>query len=202
MQLKDTLWTSALELFLKYGIKSVSMDDLAKSLGISKKTIYTCIVNKEDLILKVLKNHLDNDEKIILQITKESKDALDEMVQITNHVLLFLRKIKPTIIYDLKKYHPQVWKLIENQHFPFIENVIKNNLIRGQSESLYRKDANPDIISKLYVVKSLNIVDEDRFPLTEYNRTDLLMQMILYHLNGIVSDEGKTKLNLIKFKPN
>jgi len=194
MSIKETLWTYALELFMKYGIKSVSMDDLARSMGVSKKTIYTFISNKDELIFKVIKRHLDNDEQAIREIVSKATDALDEMSLITRHVLLFLRKIKPSLIYDLKKYHPQSWQLIKEQHFAFIEDVIKTNIYRGQKENLYRKDLHPEIISKLYVAKSQCVVDEELFPLAEFDRVELLKQMLFYHLNGIASDEGKTRL--------
>jgi TetR/AcrR family transcriptional regulator, cholesterol catabolism regulator len=199
MSSKDLIWETALELFMKYGIKSVSMDDLAKTLGMSKKTIYTFISNKEDLVNKVLSKHIKKDEEAILEIINASDDALDAMVSITKHVLLFLRKIKPSLIFDLKKYHPAGWQMIETQHFRFIEDVIRNNILRGISEKLYREDADPEIIAKLYVAKSRYLVDEDYFPLTEYDRAGLLIQMIMYHLNGIVSDNGKEKLKSIQF---
>lgn len=199
MSAKDLIWDTALELFMKYGIKSVSMDDLAKTLGMSKKTIYTFISNKEDLVNKVIKQHLNKDEESILKIINHSEDALDAMVSITKHVLLFLRKIKPSLVFDLKKYHPGGWQMIEEQHFKFIEDIIRQNIARGITENLYRKDADPQIIAKLYVAKSRYLVDEDYFPLTEYNREKLLIQMIMYHLNGIISDSGREKLNHIQF---
>lgn len=197
--MKDVIWQTALDLFMKYGVKSVSMDDLCRTLGISKKTIYTFINNKEELVVKVIQKHLNQNEKEISEIISHSADALDEMVSITRHVLVFLRKIQPSLIFDLKKYHPQVWKLIETQHFSFIENVIYNNIQRGIREGLYRSDIDAKIIARLYVTKSTNIVNEDYFPLTEFDRQKLVIQMLLYHLYGLVSDTGREKMKNIQF---
>ncbi|MFZ1581723.1 MAG: TetR/AcrR family transcriptional regulator [Saprospiraceae bacterium] len=190
MNIKDTLLSSAFELFQKYGIKSVSMDDISKKLGISKKTIYNCVATKDDLISDILEKHLAQDEKDIKLIQLESSDAIDEMVNITTHIIKFLRGMTPSIIYDLKKYHPSSWKKIEHVHFTFIEQTIFNNLVRGQKESLYRKDFNPKVISKLYVIKSMAIADQDKFPIDEYDKILLLKEMIRYHLQGIASDQG------------
>lgn len=121
------------------------------------------------------------------------------MVRITRHILAFISSMTPSIIYDLKKYHPQAWNKIEKEHFSFIQQTIYNNLIRGQKEGLYRKDFDPHIIAMLYVNKSHAIVDEERFPLDSFDKIKLVKEMIFYHLHGIVSDKGKeiiVKINI------
>lgn len=190
MTLKENLVSTAFELFLKYGIKSVSMDDISRKLGISKKTIYSVINTKDELIDDVLNNHLEKDECDIKSILEQSQDALDEMVRITRHVLTFIGSMTPSIVYDLKKYHPLAWRKIENEHLNFIQQTIYNNLIRGQNEGIYRKDFDPVIISKLYVLKSTSIADQDRFPIETFDRTRLIKEMIRYHLCGILSEKG------------
>jgi AcrR family transcriptional regulator len=102
MNIKDNLVSTAFDLFLKYGIKSVSMDDISRKLGISKKTIYSVINTKDELIDDVLSTHLRKDECDIKSILDESHDALDEMVRITRHILVFISSMTPSIIYDLK----------------------------------------------------------------------------------------------------
>ena len=170
------------------------MDDISKKLGISKKTIYTFIENKESLINEVVEKHIAKDQEAIKNILSNSSDAIDEMVNITKHVLVFLRHMTPSLLYDLKKYHPNAWRKIESQHFSFIEDVINKNLIRGQKEGLYRKSIDPQIISKLYVHNSKSITEEDNFPLEKFNRVTLFQEMITYHLYGIISDSSRERL--------
>lgn len=190
MNVKDSLLNAAFELFLKYGIKSVSMDDISRKLGISKKTIYGCIANKESLISDIVENHLESDEREILKIQSRSSDAIEEMVNISQHILTFLCDMTPSLVFDLKKYHPELWNRIEKQHFKFIENTIHNNLVRGQKEGLYRTNFDAKIVSKLYVVKSNCIVDTDNFPVATFDRVTLFKQLVSYHIHGIVSPEG------------
>lgn len=190
MNLKESLLASAHDLFMKYGIKSVSMDDISKRLGVSKKTIYSCVATKDDLIASVLDKHLEKDECEIKKILSESSDAIDEMVNITRHLITFLSNMTPSIIYDLKKYHPISWGKIETSHFSFIEKTILENLNRGQNEGLYRHDINPKILSKLYVLKSTAIADHEKFPIEDFDRVSLILEVIKYHLYGIVSDKG------------
>ena len=190
MNLKDTLLTTTFELFLKYGIKSVSMDDISRKLGISKKTIYLFVSTKEDLIQDVIDIQLKKDEKDIKNILDKSEDAIDEMINIAKHALTFLRQMTPSLIYDLKKYHSQSWEKIETLHFAFIEKTILNNLQRGQVEGYYRQDFEPKIISKLYVYTSTTIADQDKFQIDDFDRVLLFKEMIRYHLRGIVSEKG------------
>ncbi|MBK8621189.1 MAG: TetR/AcrR family transcriptional regulator [Saprospiraceae bacterium] len=202
MTLSENIIHAAFKLFMKYGVRSVSMDDLANVLGMSKKTIYCEFDSKQSLIDKVIKIHLKNDEEKIKEIINNSANALDEMIGISQHVIQFLMQIKPSLIFDLKKFYPQCWDLIEQQHFNFIKTTIEQNVIRGQKEGLYRDDVHPGIISRLYVAKSNTIVNQDIFPLTEFDLPDLFRQLEMYHLFGIVSEEGKKLLhqNLVNIK--
>ena len=194
IKISDQILQAAFSLFMKYGVRSVSMDDLANDLGMSKKTIYNTFPSKEDLIIRVIKIHLDRDEKEITKIIRESGDAIEEMVAISNHVLQFLMQIKPSLIFDLKKFYPSCWDLIEKRHFSFVRQTIRKNIERGQAEHLYRKDINPDILSKIYVSLSNAVINPDVFPLSEYDILDLIKETLQYHLHGIVSVAGKEKL--------
>lgn len=191
MNLRDTILMSAFDLFLKYGIKSVSMDDICKKIGISKKTVYNVISTKDELIHKVLDKHLSRDEEEVTAILTGSGNAIDGMVNISRHVIQFLKRMTPSLIHDLKKYHPGAWKIIEERHFPFIEKTIYDNIRQGQKEGLYRKDLDANILSKLYVLQSLAISDQEHFGQDAYTKTDLYKEMIKYHLHGIISDEGR-----------
>lgn len=198
MRISDQILHAAFSLFMKYGVRSVSMDDLANALGMSKKTIYGAFSSKEDLIARVIKVHLDQDEAAITRIMEESDDAVDEMLAISNHVLQFLMQIKPSLIFDLKKFYPGCWDLIETQHFTFIKGTIQKNIERGQKEHLYRADINPDILSRMYVALSNAVINPDIFPLSEFEILDLIKETLRYHLHGIVSEAGIAKL---KSKP-
>jgi len=190
MELKEKIFLTTFDLFLKYGVKSVSMDDICRKIGISKKTIYTVIINKKDLVEKILKLHLQKDEEDIKKITKASDTAIDEMCKIGRHVIKFLRAMKPSLIYDLQKYYPQAWNMIEDQHYGFIYQTIKANLQRGQKEGLYIPTFNAEIIAKLYVEKTHCIADEENFPSTEYSRPQLFEELFMYHMRGISSNKG------------
>ena len=110
---KEKILKKSEELFLRYGLKSVTMDDLANQLGMSKKTLYQFVKNKSDLIEQVIELHI-SDEKAFMKDTREkSKDAVEEMIIVARHYIQELKKLSPTLIYDLKKYYQHLWLLIE-----------------------------------------------------------------------------------------
>jgi len=196
MNYKEEILKKTFDLIMKYGIKSVSMDDISKSIGISKKTIYQYFENKRALISEVIDDHIKEDEQIISNIVSESQNAIDEIIEIARHILTFLKGMSPSMIYDTQKYYPRLWEKVESQHFDFIKNIIKSNIERGQKEGLYNEDLNSDIISKIYVKQSLAIADEETFPSSEYERSELYKTLITYHIRGLMTTKGRKKAQL------
>ena len=191
MPSKETLLRSAKDLFYKYGIKSVSMDDLARLLGISKKTIYTIIENKKELVRCIIRLFIDEEKEVIKSINKSSDNAVDEMTSIARYVLKTLQTMKPTLSYDLKKYHPDSWRMIEQDHFEYIRKTIKKNIERGIKEGYYRKSIDPQLYSLFYIILSRSVAHPDAYTTQDYKLSELYENLIIYHLYGIMNTKGK-----------
>lgn len=201
MQLNNNLLEASLKLFMKYGIKSVSMDDLARSLGISKKTIYASFKNKKELVSKVVTSFCEAEEEDIQEIIASHSNAVQQMLKIGEYIFGFLRDMKPSLVYDLKKYHPEVWKYINFDHYGNIEKTIKQNILVGQKSGLYRKTIDENIISKLYIGQSRVIFDDDLFPIDDFEKPTLFKEFFFYHLYGICTEKGRNYLTTkIDFK--
>lgn len=185
------------QLFLTYGLKSVSMDDISRKLGISKKTIYQHVGNKEDLVRQVIQKFIGIQHEVITTIIKESTDAVEEYLELSRHFLSTIRQMKPTITYDLQKYYTGSWDIITQDHFKFLQNVIQKNIERGIDQELYRENVNADIIAKLYISKNHAIADESLFPLQKYSKDELLIEFVRYHLHGIASAKGIKRMKSI-----
>ena len=152
--------------------------------------MYQCVENKRDLILEVFQKHIKEEETAINEITAQSKDAVDEIIGIARYVTALLREISPTTLYDMQKYYGDIWGMMEELHQGHIYDTIKTNLDRGILEGVYRENLNSDIIAKLYVGKTMLIVDEDVFPLKDYNKEKLYLEYVHYHLHGIALPKG------------
>jgi AcrR family transcriptional regulator len=190
------------ELFKKYGIKSVSMDDIAQQLSISKKTLYQYFKDKADLVVKVVNSHnCDHDKKFIDLINSEM-NAIDALIEVSKHLIEMLKDINPPILYDLRKYYPELTKDLIVNRKDHVYNNIKTNLLKGIEEDLYRQDLNPDIITSIYVKRMDDIFFEDDNYLNRFPQHEIFSQLFIYHIRGIVSPKGlKYFENKIKNEP-
>ena len=182
---------TALKLFMRFGIKSVSMDDIAREMGMSKKTLYKYFSSKKDLILQVTTMHNEEEQRAMEEISTTSKDAIDEMVLITNYVRGMVRELQPTIIFDLKKYHKESWKKIEAIHTECVYENILQNLKNGQKQGLYRKDVDCDMVARFYTGSTMMLMEEKLFPHTKFKKEELYNHYIDYHLHAVMTEEGK-----------
>lgn len=194
METSSKIFIKAEEMFMRYGAKSVTMDDISKALGISKKTLYQYVDNKVDLITKIITFYIKRENEVMIQLREKAKDAIEEIYLISQHVDKHLRFIQPVAMYDLKKYYGAQWEMMRTLNDKFIYNIIKENLEKGIKEGLYRKDLNIDIIAKLYVSRIDTFIDPKIFPYEKYNRVELHHEFIKYHLHAIVSNNGKEKM--------
>lgn len=195
MDIKTKIIIQSEKLFLRYGIKSVTMDDIARKLGMSKKTLYQYVDNKTDLLGQIMVAHVQQHESALANIRAKAKDAVDEMIQMAKFVLKDLRRIAPTTMYDLQKYYPDIWNMMEQLHKKHIYATIIENLNMGIQQGVYRSDINTDVVAKLYVGKTLFLIDEEMFPLRDYDRTNLFKEYINYHTRGIASPKGLNLFN-------
>ena len=190
MDLKKKILTGAELMFLRNGFKSVTMDDIARQLGMSKKTLYQFVDNKADLVAQVLQHHSKTEIAEIAEIRSHAKNAINEILEIAKYVIQILRTLPPGLMFDLQKYYRKSWELMNEVHEEHIYSLIKSNIEWGIAEGLYRSDFNPDVIAKLYVAKSMIVVDEKLFPLKKYNKENLYREYINYHIHGIASQKG------------
>lgn len=174
------------------------MDDLSSKMGISKKTLYQAVTNKEDLVMKVIENHIDEQNTEMERILSQKKDAIEEMLMFARYIIDLLKNLKPGVTYDLQKYYPDSWKKIEMLHQQTIDKIILKNIKKGIKEGVYRKNVNPEIISKLYLAQALQISSEKLFPQSDFRMEELIREFIAYHFYGIASLDGFKRLNKIK----
>lgn len=177
-----------------YGVRSVSMDDIARKLGMSKKTLYVHIANKDELVEKNVKRHVTRERQALEDILKNSKNALDQMIQIGMRVQQTVQGLNPSLIFDLQKYHGGAWALLEQFQREVISTIITNNLQQGIKEELYRPDINIPVITAIYL-GLMPVFSQNSELFLHVSHAELHMQFIKYHINGILCDKGRTLLH-------
>jgi TetR/AcrR family transcriptional regulator, cholesterol catabolism regulator len=183
------------ELFMRYGIKSITMDDVARELGISKKTLYQFVENKDDLVMKVLERHIEEDRSLCTAMFDKAANAIEEIAFVIETNTQQLRQMKANIVYDLQKYHRDAWEMMRNYQWGFMYDVVRNNLERGIAEGLYRNDFNVDIVTKIHIVTSFQLFDESIFPQDKYPLEVIFREFLMHYLYGILSEKG---LSIVK----
>ena len=178
------------KMYLEYGIKGVTMDDVAHKLAISKKTLYQYFSDKKELVWAVLE-HQNRKKHIDFSILEErDTSAIDELFYYYEIQVQMIKNHKPAFVYDLKKYYPDIYTHFQKLKHKRILESVKSNLIKGKKEGLYRKDLNEDIISRLNLMRIEGIMNSDFFSVDELVSTNLFTEIFRYHLFGIVSDKG------------
>ena len=104
METKERIINAASELFFKYGTKSITMDDIAREIGVSKKTIYQFFKDKNELVSEVAEAYNAQELKDLEVIEQEAHDVIDEMVRLSHHIRQKLNSLNPSLLYDLEKY--------------------------------------------------------------------------------------------------
>ncbi len=181
-------------LFMKFGIKSLTMDDISRHLGISKKTLYQFVSDKKDLVKKALELAVGADQCMLEDISESEGNAIDELLIINEKVSQKLQTIQPAVMYDLQHHYPEAWKVMENHKKCFVYDMVVNNINTGIKQGYYRENVNPEIIASIYVTMIDKIFDSDLFPSHQYDFSTLHKEMARYHIRGIASSKGITYL--------
>jgi len=173
---QEYILTKSGELFLKYGLKSISVDDIARHLAISKKTIYQFFKDKNEIVEHFVKFYLDQKIKQVEEISKNAVNVLEELYKTSIMMKEMLSSINPTMLYDLKKYHPKAWIYYQNYRRSVLEDHIYHSIERGKKEGYFRKEVNSKILARLRVELIDLAFDRDIFDPNEFNITDVQMQ--------------------------
>lgn len=178
------------ELFFKLGIKSITMDDVARELGISKKTLYAFVESKDDLVSKVMDRHIAAQCSIDELVHAASTDAVDEMVRVIKQIMADFGQMKPNVVHEMQKYHREVWERVNDFQQGYILNMARQNIEWGRRDGLYRTDFDVEIAARFYIAGAMSIFDERYFPKPPYSFDSLFKEFIINYLYSIVSEKG------------
>jgi AcrR family transcriptional regulator len=193
--MKEKILDTATELFLNLGFKSVTMDDLAEEMGISKKTIYSHFGNKTDLVKQCTMNLFHKISHGINCICDQGENPIAELYEIKRFALMNLKNEKASPLYQLKKYYPRIHHTLHQKQYEVVKECVKTNIQRGVEMGIYRKELNVEFISRIYFAGMTSLKDDSLFPRHEFPMVELMDHYLEYHLRAIVTPEGRKTLN-------
>ena len=184
-------------MFLTLGFKSVTMDDIAAELGISKKTIYQHFANKEELVEGTTMFLFGQVSSGIDNIRELNLNPVEEIFTIRNFMMQFLKDESASPFYQLQKFFPKILVCLRTKQFEKMHGCMKENLQKGVDQGYYRDDINIEFISRIYFTGLTGIKDGDIFPSKDFEAIALTELFLEYHLRAIVTDKGLEVLKRI-----
>lgn len=197
---KEKVIRGAEELFMKYGVRSVSMDDIARHLGISKKTIYQHFADKDEVVATVAQNHMRRQRQQFDQILKTAGNAIEEMAMTATNMKENLRNINPSVLFDMQKYHSRAWNEWLTFKHDFIRESIVRSMKQGIAEGYFRADVNIDILASMRLEQVQMAFDHTVFPRDAYTIAEIQAQLFEHFVHGIMTDKGRKLYEKYKAK--
>ena len=185
-------------LFIRYGVKNLTMDDIAKELAVSKKTLYLFVANKADLVHQVMQGHIKKEIKYFQEVKKSAKNAVEENLLMIAFMSEELQEFNTSVFFDLQKYYPSSYALLNEHREKVVLRHILNNLKEGMKQGWYRADMNSDIVARIYVHALDILIDQKLFPSMRYPFFTLYQEYVRYHLRGILTEKGIKQLEKIE----
>ncbi len=191
IDIKEKILKGAEDLFTKYGVRSISMDDIARHLAVSKKTLYQHFADKEDIVTMTCRNHLERNQGEFDNIRETAKNAIDELARLSICLKRNMQELNPSLLYDLQKYHPKAWAVWVNHKNLFIKTSVERNLKQGIEEGYFRADINPQIIAAVRLELVQMAFNEDVFPREHFRLSEVQMQIFDHFVFGLVTEKGR-----------
>jgi len=198
--MKDKILKKAIDLFLNYGFKSVTMDDIAKELAISKKTIYSHFSTKLKLVKASTFYAFEQINSGICKICSLNNNPIEEIYLIKSLIQKQLKGEKNSPQYQLQKYYPKIFEALKQKQFESVSECVTGNLEKGINQGFYRKDLDINLITRLYFNGIMGIKNVDLFPLEEFSNSYLMNHYLEYHIRAISTEKGLEILKEINKK--
>jgi AcrR family transcriptional regulator len=191
INIKEKIQKGAEDLFMRYGVRSISMDDIARHLSVSKKTIYQHYADKEDIVTLACKAHLDRNALEFQSLRKTAKNAIEELAQLSVCLKRNMQDMNPSLLFDLQKYHPKAWGVWLNHKNKFIRESVIRNLKQGIEEGYFRPEIDPEVMAAVRLELVQVAFNEEIFPRERFRLPEVHAQMFDHFVYGLVTEKGR-----------
>ena len=177
-------------LYRKYGIKSITMDDVARELGISKKTLYQFVSDKTDLVQKVVEHVRKCNFSAMAENPGKKFNAVEDLIEVSTYLNNLMKDHSPSYEYDLRKYYPEIFSSLMSARRKLMYESMLANIRKGKKEGLYRKELDEEIITKLHLLRIENLQTTEIFREEEMHSSKFFKEVFVYHIHGLATEKG------------
>jgi AcrR family transcriptional regulator len=191
MENKERILQKANDLFMRYGIRSITMDEIAAQLGISKKTIYQFFTDKDAMVEAVVNDEMKRNEEGCRIYSQEAENAVHEIFLAMDGMQEMLKTVNPQLMYELEKHHPTAYKRLKQYKYQFLFNMVKENLQRGAAEDIYRPGLNIDLITRHRIESAFMPFNSEAFPQNKFPMNQTCQELAILFLHSVCNEKGK-----------
>ena len=188
--MKDRIKQKAHDLFMQYGVRSITMDEIALQLGVSKKTIYHYYADKDELVDAVIVDEINFNQGRCLIDKQNAKDAIHEVFLAIEMMQEMFQNMNPSILFELEKYYPKAFEKFKEHKYSFLYKVLRENIERGIGEELYRGDIDIEILVKVRLETMMMPFNQQVFPKNKYPLIKVETELTTHFLFGLATVKG------------
>jgi AcrR family transcriptional regulator len=198
MEVKERILQKAHELFNRYGIRSVSMDDIATQLGMSKKTLYQYYTDKDELVTAVFTGVMEHNKVECSSNQTSAENPIHEVFMAFDMMQDLFVNMNPSVLFDMEKYHANCFKKFQEHKNGFMYRMIRDNIERGIEAELYRSDMDVDVMTRYRIHSIMLAFNPDIFPNNRNNIVHIEQQLLEHFLNGLATTKGQKLIQKYK----
>lgn len=195
MEIKAKIINEASELVMQFGIRAVTMDDIAKNLGISKKTIYQYFKDKKELVNTVTELHLEREEERFTSSVKESNDSIHELILVSKCLRETMKDMKMNVLNELQKFYPEAWNKYEHFKNKVMKETIMQTIVRGQKEGYFRSTIDPELVATMRMEQVQTFMLKNLVPREKYAIAEVQMHLFDHFIHGLFTIKGHQLFN-------
>jgi AcrR family transcriptional regulator len=192
---KERILEGARELFFKHGTKTITMDDIAKHLGMSKKTLYQYFSNKNEVVESMMLKQLHEHECECQRMSDDSENVIEEVFAIMQNMGAFFSQANPNLFYDLQKYHSSSWNIFKKFKDEYMVKMVEESINKGIKQGVVRGDINSKIFARLRIKEVEMGFDPTTFPPEKFKIVDVQLALMDHFLHGICTLKGHKMIN-------
>jgi TetR/AcrR family transcriptional regulator, cholesterol catabolism regulator len=195
MNTHDRILETTLKLMRMYGIKNVTMMDIARECGVSKKTVYEHFQDKDAMVEEAIRFMVDDQQNQLQHCHNEANDAIELLMNSVRVTETMVKTVNPVLLFELEKYHPDAWKILEEFKNNYVINSIRASLEQGIAEGIFRKSIKIDIVARLRLLQLESAYNPRQYPAEQFDLHEVMQQIAVHFIYGVATIKGHQLLN-------
>lgn len=179
---------------MQYGIKSITMDDIAKELSISKKTIYQYFTDKDEIVMLSMTFYMDQQKVAFEEMQQKATNTIEELHFISQHLKSNFQNVSMSALMDIQKHYPKVWQLFLSYKEEVFKKTMMDTINRGIAEGYFRNDVDPELMAVLRFEQIQMCFNPSIFPKDKYSFSEMQTHFLMHFIHGMLTDKGRELL--------